>query len=98
MSKPTEVTDAFSVTVQITFLLWVLLHKQLYSCREEKWFGKLLWGEAKIKLMKNPYIFFSSLPCIYLPSLFLQVQDICHGLNRVGGEKIASDSDVVSSP
>lgn len=43
MTKLTEVTDDFAVTLQMTLLPWVLLHEQFLLLQEggEKWAGKL---------------------------------------------------------
>lgn len=89
MSKPTEMTDAFSVTVQIPFLPWLLLNEQLYSCTERAGLEKLLLGRCRFNVKSNfffplNYAFVS--PCYsFKPKIFL-------------GRRIVFDSITVSSP
>lgn len=88
MTKLTEVTDDFAVTLQMTFLPWVLLHKQFWSCegRREMDCQRFLCrggnNYCKIQL-------FFPLLCIYLA--FLLVQDVCCDLKKAGREKIGSE-------
>lgn len=70
MTKLTEVTDDFAVTLQVTSLPWVLLHKQFCSCSKEErnGLGSFVCRGGKNQIILKFNFYFFTMHLSHIPS------------------------------